>query len=104
MAYKRITYGEAYTASKDTLRLEDGVFVADRLKPYNPRMKRSEAFVYYNQKCKDTFNILGIIKRVKVVNDFEKRLPIVLNKIRKQTDRMLKREARKLVWNYTRSL
>ena len=57
MAGNFLTYGEAHTKVKMSLRMENGRFVADAKKPHIEKMNRKEAIEYYNAKFASYFGV-----------------------------------------------
>ena len=57
---KILTYGEALYMRKESLRLEDGQYVADPLK-FCVRLAREDALKYYGAKLKDVWKELNYI-------------------------------------------
>lgn len=90
------SFGEAwYAAKKEAWRIDVNPDGKVRLKRHKKRMFREDASRYYKQKFATAFKNLGMIKREsKTV--FELRLPQTFNIVRLQTDRMLKREAKRI--------
>ena len=54
-----LTYGEAYTAVKLSLHMEDGKFKTIPIPSSADKMNRRDAAKYYNSKCRDVFEKLG---------------------------------------------
>ena len=54
-----LTYGEAYTAVKLSLHMEDGKFKTIPIPSSADKMNRIDAAKYYNSKCRDVFEKLG---------------------------------------------
>ena len=57
------------------------------------RMPKEDALAYYSKKCRKAFIGLGFVYQE--VNDFEERLELAFIEVRRQTNIMIKREARK---------
>lgn len=90
------SFGEAwYAAKKEAWRIDINPDGKVRPKRHKKRMFREDASRYYKQKFASAFRNLGMIKREsKAV--FELRLPEAFKSVRLQTDRMLKREAKRI--------
>lgn len=101
---KPLSYGEAWFEMKTELNSMEVKFnTTIEMRKHLPRMNREDAVGYYNKKCKTAFEELGISKKV-VKNDFEIRLFIILEKVRKNTNIMLVKEARKINREYFREV
>ena len=85
-----MTYGEAHTKIKKFIRMEAGVFKTIPLPSCEPQMNKEDAAIYYSEKCRKTFLVLGF--KYKVFDVFEKGLDISFSKVRSNTNKMLKRE------------
>lgn len=57
---KILTYGEALYMRKESLRLEDGQYVADPLR-FCVKLAREDALKYYGAKLKDVWKELNYI-------------------------------------------
>ena len=90
-----MTYGEAHTIRKESLRLQKGVFVADPLRQHLEKMDKKQASVYYNKKCRDVFVSLGF-EYDNSYFELEQKIDYLAIQARKATNKMLKKEIKKL--------
>ena len=66
MTEELLTYGEAYIAYKDSMRLAiGGELIAIPLPPHKKRMTRTEAGKYYTEKIRKEFDRLSKIREPK---------------------------------------
>jgi len=84
------TYGEAHFKRTDSIFLEDGKFQTIDLPPHNPRMGKQEAGIYYTKKINST------MQWNRPTINFEARIDGAFKKVRRETNRMIKREMRKM--------
>jgi len=68
-----MTYGEAHTAVKFSLRMVDGNFVTIDIPSHDKQMSRQDATKYYSNKAKKVFESLGYKckERELVLKDFD---------------------------------
>jgi len=73
MSIKPITYGEAYTAVKESLTMVKGDWITIEKPKHYPRMKKADAIIYYSKKFKKIWD--DIYKEV--IPDEDKRQRII---------------------------
>jgi len=57
------TYGEAHFIFKDSMRLVNGLWESSKIPPHLPKMKREDAFKYYNLKFKKYWKEVESLQR-----------------------------------------
>jgi len=84
-----LTYGEAHTKRKLSMRMVNGEFIFDDMENHLQRMSENDALNYYIKK----FNLYFGIEVKESINYFTKEnIKIFIKKVRYETDLMLMRE------------